>query len=337
MSNYSAVYFNRAAQILKGRDKHVVMQVFQKKENTVLSGMENVRAMLSYATNGLEIKSLTDGDIVQPWEPVLQISGDLAEFVEYESIYLGMLARGSRVATNTRRVVEAAGIKPVYFFGDRFDLSENQASDGYAAMIGGASAVCTKAMQWLMDDQDLPAVGTMPHALIAAFGGNVVEACKAFRETYPDVPLHALVDFENDCVTESIRCLEEFGTNLVGVRLDTSENMVDASIAPLFSYGREEWWPYKEYGDFKPTGVNPQLVHNVREALDERGGRHVKITVSGGFDAEKIAAFEKANVPVDVYAVGSSIVSKNPIDFTADVVYPIAKAGRRLRDSSRLQ
>ena len=48
----------------------------------------------------------------------------------------------------------------------------------------------------------------------------------------------------------------KFTTRLFGVRLDTSETLVDQSIVP-------------QMGLFKPTGVNPQLVWNVRRALDE--------------------------------------------------------------------
>lgn len=328
MTRESAVYFNRAKEVLRLAevDETVTMQIFQRKENTVACGIREVLFTLLHArAKNLEIRALDDGEIVQPWEPVMEIKGALVDMVQYESVYLGILARSSRVASNTHRVVKAANGKPVYFFGDRFDHPSNQPTDGYAAMIGGASAVCTEAMtdNFHLAGMEIPAVGTMPHALIAAFGGDVVKAAGAFQAKFPDVPLHALVDFNNSCVEDSMRCLRAFGDKLAGVRLDTSANMMDRSITMT--------------GDDTPTGVNAQLVRNVREALDYFGGSHVKITVSGGFNAEKIAAFEKAGVPVDIYAVGSSIVTKNPIDYTADVVYPVAKAGRRLRDSSRLR
>ena len=62
--------------------------------------------------------------------------------------------------------------------------------------------------------------------------------------------------------------------------------------------------------------------------------------VSGGFTAEKILAFESENVPVDVYAVGSSLFNDN-VNFTADIVTvdnkPCAKVGRHFRDNPRLQ
>jgi nicotinate phosphoribosyltransferase len=111
------------------------------------------------------------------------------------------------------------------------------------------------------------------------------------------------------------------------VRLDTSESLVDRSL-------------WEEMGDFRPTGVNPRLVHKVRDALDAHGFEDVKIVVSGGFDVAKIREFESTGVPVDAYGVGSSLI-RGSNDFTGDIVLadgvPAAKAGRRYRPNSRLE
>ena len=91
---------------------------------------------------------------------------------------------------------------------------------------------------------------------------------------------------------------------------------------------------------FKPTGVNPRLVENVRTALDEAGYPDVRIVASGGFTAERIREFEAAGVPVDAYGVGSSLI-RGDNDFTADVVCvdgrPCAKVGRRYSPNPRLE
>src|SRR5205823_12522804 len=83
----------------------------------------------------------------------------------------------------------------------------------------------------------------------------------------------------------------------------------------------------------------PQLVWNVRGALDKEGFRFVKIVVSGGFTVEKIRQFEEEDVPVDMYGVGSSLF-QGRFDFTADVVRvegkPVAKVGRSYRPNPRL-
>ncbi len=143
----------------------------------------------------------------------------------------------------------------------------------------------------------------------------------------PAIRLITLVDFDNDCVGTSLAVARALGDRLYGVRLDTSETLVDKSVIP-------------QMGTFKPTGVNPQLVQNVRQALDAEGFRHVKIVVSGGFTVEKIRLFEEQKIPVDVYGVGSSLF-QGRFDFTADVVMlegkPCAKVGRSYRPNPRLE
>ena len=125
----------------------------------------------------------------------------------------------------------------------------------------------------------------------------------------------------------SLEVARALGDRLWGVRLDTAEFMVDRSVIP-------------QMGAFRPTGVNPALVWNVRNALDAEGFGDVKIVASGGFDVPRIRAFEEDGVPVDAYGVGASIM-EGRWDFTADVVRldgkPQAKAGRELRMNPRLE
>jgi nicotinate phosphoribosyltransferase len=276
------------------------------------------------APGQLQVAALRDGDRVDAWEPVLEIIGPYRLVAHLESVYLGVLARRTLVASNVRRVVDAAGGKPVLFFADRFDHWATQGGDGYAAFVGGAEGVATDAQAAWWGERGL---GTIPHALIATFGGDTVAAVAAFARQFPGVPLIALVDFHNDSVATSLACARAFGERLWGVRLDTSGTMVDRSL-----------WP--EMGDFVPTGVNRRLVEKVRDALDGEGFEHVRVIVSGGFTAERIAAFEATGVPVDSYAVGSSLL-KGSADYTADVVLregrPCAKVGRVHRPTTRLR
>jgi len=131
----------------------------------------------------------------------------------------------------------------------------------------------------------------------------------------------------NDSVRTALEVADALGDRLWGVRLDTSELLVDRAL-----------WP--EMGAFKPTGVNPVLVEKVRQALDEAGHKNVHIVASGGFDAEKIRRFEQVGAPVDAYGVGSSLV-QGANDFTADVVRvegrDCAKTGRHFRPNPRLE
>lgn len=274
----------------------------------------------------LKIFSLYDGETSPAHHAVLTIEGQGSYFAHLESVYLGILARSTKVATNTRKVVQAANGKPILFFADRFDRYNNQTADGYAAMKAGALGVATDAMgKWW----GVNGTGTTPHALIAFYEGNTAAATLAFAKRYPDVKAIALVDFHNDCVNTSLevaRAFVEAGEKLEAVRLDTSGTMVDKSLSDMM-------------GQFKPTGVVPQLVENVRVALDRERFDSVKIVVSGGFNAEKIRTFEELQVPVDYYGVGSSLLSGN-YDHTADIVIvngkPMAKVGRGYLPGSNL-
>ncbi len=337
---YSDAYFNFTKELVtvEGRRPRVLMQVFQK-ERSLLGGIDEAIAILKlcageYDGDGewvpgwdrLEVKALHEGDEISPWETVMTIEGDYALFAHLETVYLGPMARRSLVMRNVRDVVEAAQGKPILFFPARHDHWLVQTGDGWAAHVGGSIGVSTDAQaSWWGGT----GVGTVPHALIAAFGGDTVAAAKAFCRRYSDeMKVTVLVDFDNDCVGTSLDCARALGAQLWAVRLDTSERLADKTMVERF--GEEA----------APRGVAPELVLAVREALDREGFAHVRIVVSGGFKAEKIRQFEAAGVPVDAYGVGSSLI-RGANDFTADVVVvdgrPCAKVGRQLNPNPRLE
>ena len=229
---------------------------------------------------------------------MLTIEGDYTTFAHLETAYLGTLARRTLITTNVVQVLEAANGKPLIFMPARFDHHRVQAGDGYAAYVAGQ---ITGFEIGVTSDEQASwwggrGIGTVPHSLIAAYGGDTVLAARKFAEwASPDMSVTVLVDFENDSVETALAVADALGERLWGVRLDTSETLVDRSL-------------WEEMGDFKPTGVNERLVRKVRAALDAAGFAHVRIVVSGGFTVDKIRAFEERGVPVDAYGVGSSLI-----------------------------
>ncbi|MBA3262022.1 MAG: quinolinate phosphoribosyl transferase [Thermoleophilaceae bacterium] len=326
---YSDAYFNFTRQLLKELDHHprVTMQVFQKHES-ILGGIDEAIAVLKRCSDDwdqLEVHALYEGDEIAPMETVMTIEGDYSLFAHLETVYVGCLARRSLIMRNVREVVEAARGKPILFFPARHDHWLVQTGDGWTAHVAGAIGVSTDAQASWWGGRG---VGTVPHGLIAAFGGDTVTASRAFAERFADeMNVTVLVDFENDSVRTALEVAGALGDRLWGVRLDTSERMVDKALLD-------------KMGEFKPTGVNPELVTLVRDALDEAGHERVQILVSGGFDAGKIRRFEQLGAPVDAYGVGSSLV-RGENDFTADVVRlggrHAAKAGRRFHPNPRLE
>jgi len=306
----------------------------------------------------LEVWAVHDGEIVKSngnplnAEPVIKARGRYRDFALLETPTLGVLTRSSRVATNVYETLMAARGKPVLFFPARFDLHEVQAADGYAYNIAierfnmdfshrVGSFVSTDAQG---DWWGGAGGGTVAHAAIASFLGDTAEAMMQFSRILPaNIPRIALVDFNNDSVRDTLRVMEamfnkyrelnDLGDkaeaekyNLYGLRLDTSGSLRDVSVEPLGDAALD-------------LGVNPRLVFAVRQALDNAWEswsipevwkdaareycRNVKIVVSGGFNPDKIHRFEKLDVPVDIYAVGSSLFNNNSgtvTDFTSDVV-----------------
>jgi nicotinate phosphoribosyltransferase len=416
---FTAVYFDRTREILLGEKNYqkVTMQVFQKHKS-MLCGVKEVLSLFKSATGyfqesnwvdksgEVEIHTLEEGADINPWETVMHIKGPYVYFAHLESLYLGIFARSTLVCTNVSKVVKAADGKPVIFFADRFDRFTNQESDGYAAHIGGASGVCTKAHASCWGGE---ASGTIPHALIAVNGGDTVKATELFAKYFsnPDISIRnekienqveftanrfknhfsetfaqnlimqsknqrllnedfpneldvrnqnyresvnlqfsskrfssrlenvnviALVDFDNDCVGTSLAVAKKLGKKLWGVRLDTAGDMIDKSLESQKSKVKSQ--------KSELYGVNPQLVRNVRKALDKAGFEWVKIVVSGGFNAEKITNFEREKAPVDVYGVGSALL-KGENDFTADIVEVegkrLSKVGRKYSDNPKMK
>jgi nicotinate phosphoribosyltransferase len=336
---YSDTYFALTKDLLEaeGRRPQVTMQVFAKRPG-LLGGIDEALAVLRLCAGrrradggwedawpDLTVDALHEGDPIVPWETVMTIAGDYSLFAHLETVYLGTLARRSLVMSNVRRVVDAADGKSVLFFPARHDHWLVQTGDGYAAHLAGAIGVSTDANASWWGGRG---TGTIPHALIAVYGGDTVAAARDYAGRFAaHSNIICLVDFHNDSVGEAVKVAEALGGDLWGVRLDTSETLVDVALADRPDAAELH-------------GVTPELARAVRDGLDAAGHQRVRIVVSGGFDAEKIERFEAVGAPVDSYGVGSSLIRGN-FDFTADVVElegrPAAKVGRELRPNPRLE
>ncbi|MDX2160501.1 MAG: nicotinate phosphoribosyltransferase [bacterium] len=319
----------------------------------------------------VEVEAVADGTITlydqNPLNvcPVLKMRGRYRDFALLETVLLGILTRASRIATHVYDTIQAANGKPVLFFPARFDLPDVQALDGYAYSVAvtAYNAAFNKQMPTQVSTAAQAswwggrASGTIPHALIAAFLGDTAAAMIAYAEHIPlDSPRIVLADFNNDVIGDSLRTMRAFWERysaayrqqdadamrrwtLHGVRIDTSPTVRDQAMA-----------------EGEPAGISPLLVRRVRAALDSAHTawqvpddlhdaavafcQGVKIVATGGFNRERITAYEAENVPVDVYGVGSRFLrndSETNTDFTMDIVrvkvdgawVDMAKTGRR--------
>src|SRR5699024_9916600 len=263
---FSAVYFLKTQDIVKQKlpNNVVTMQFFQKEE-AVLCGTDEVIALLhKFAEDpeNLEIYSLKDGEKVKPFETVLTITGPYQNLGFLEGVIDGIFARRTSVATNVYHVAKAARLsgiqKPVIFMGLRDEHFTQQGGDGYAAFIGGSTAQATHAMNEWWGKQGM---GTMPHALIQMYQGDIVAATQAYRDVFPDDEIMTLVDYNNDVITDSLKVARALGEKLSSVRVDTSKSLVD----------RYFLLKQQLMGTYVPRGVTPELIAALRTAVDDEG------------------------------------------------------------------
>jgi nicotinate phosphoribosyltransferase len=221
-------------------------------------------------------------------EPVMFIEGPYGEYCLLETPLLGLICQATGVATRAARIKKVAGEKFVMAFGIRRMHPALSPMLDRAAYIGGFDGVSSlKGAEAI----GVKPTGTMPHALIIAFGDQV-KAWKAFDEVMPpDVPRVALVDTYFDEKAESIMAAEALKDRLYGVRLDT---------------------PGSRKGNFA------ELVREVRWELDVRGYQHVKIFVSGGLNEESVGVLSEAGA--EGFGVGTSVSNAPTVDFAMDII-----------------
>lgn len=301
----SDVYFERGRSILKKRNINPTVY----GEVTPSSLPENwswgIYAGVTEVVNlfvgkPVTVRSMDEGSLFYPEEPVLTIEGKYIDFGVYETAFLGFLCHSSGVATKAARCKIAAKGKPVFSFGARRIHPSVVPAVERSAFIGGCDGVAGIISAEAIDEEP---VGTMAHAYIICFGDEG-EAYRAFDKEMPEnVKRVALIDTFKDEKFGALKAAEALGKKLFAVRLDT---------------------PGSRRGNFK------KIIREVRWELDLRGFSHVKIFVSGGLDENRIS--ELADV-ADVFGVGTAISNARVVDFAFDLVEregkPSAKRGKR--------
>ncbi len=306
------IYFIRALQVLKakGLDRQVglaeltVSGLPRAWPWAVFCGLEETVSLLEGLP--VDLEALPEGTIFPARDytgariPVLTVEGPYGSYCQYETPLLGMICQATGVATQAARVRKAAGSALILGFGTRRMHPAITPMLDRASFLGGCDGVSNAFGAEFIGEAPR---GTMPHALIIAFG-QAEKAWAAFDEVMPpSVPRFALVDTYSDEKEEVLRAARLLGKRLQGVRLDT---------------------PGSRRGNF------PDLVREVRWELDLRGFRHVQILVSGGIGEAEIPALVKAGAAG--FGVGTSISNAPTVDFALDLVElngrPCAKRDR---------
>ena len=297
------VYFQRTVEALRnhGIRKRVLAEVRATSlpegyEWAVLAGVEEVAELMSGVP--ATVRCLPEGTLFSH-EPVLTIEGEYTDWGVYETALLGLLCQASGVATKAARCRVAAGDRTLISFGARRMHPALAPMIERNAYLGGCDGVAVIASAELLD---LPASGTMPHALILVVG-DPVEAFRLYQQAMPaGSPIVCLVDTLGDEKFEAVAAAEALGRSLSAVRLDT---------------------PGSRRGDMR------QILQEVRWELNLRGYDYVKLIVSGGLDEQEIV---RLNEFADGYGVGTAISNAPTINFALDIVEvegtPFTKRGK---------
>jgi nicotinate phosphoribosyltransferase len=249
-----------------------------------------------------DIDAIPEGTLVFPNEPLIRVSGPVAQCQLLETALLNILNFQSLIATKAARVCLAAQNDPVIEFG----LRRAQGVDGgltaaRAAWVGGCAGTSNlQAGQRF----GIPVSGTQAHSWIMFFESES-EAFQAYAKAMPNNCVF-LVDTYNslDGVRHAIdiaRRLRQNGHEMIGVRLDSGDRVA--------------------------------LSIETRRMLDKAGFTTAKIVCSGDLDEHIIADMKRHDAKIDMWGVGTKLTTGQP-DAALGGIY---KLGAVRRPGSRWQ
>ena len=297
-------YFERTVETLEhaGRNPHVTAEVTADQFPTgafeVFAGVEDAAQL--FADRGVAVDALPEGQLFDGG-PVLRIEGPYLEFARLETALLGFLSQASGMATNALRARHAAPDSSLLSFGARHVHPSIAATVERSALLGGFDGFSHTAAGDLLGRD---ASGTMPHALVIAFGkGNQENAWTTFDGAVDaSVPRIALCDTYSDEVDEVCRAADALGDRLDSVRIDTTSS---------------------RRGDIR------HILREVRWELDARGREDVELFVSGGLGPDDLRELRDV---AKGFGVGGYVSNADPVDFALDIVAvdgePAAKRGK---------
>lgn len=245
------------------------------------------------------IHSVSEGEIVFPGCPILRVEGGLFEVQLVETILLNILNFESLIATKASRIKYAAGDRVVSDFGLRRSHGPGGILATRAAFIGGAASTSNV---YAAEKYQLPVTGTMAHSFIESYDTELA-AFRAFAEVRPDdvVFLVDTYDTLKSGIPNAIliaREMEKRGGRAGGVRLD--------------------------------SGDLAYLARRARGMLDEAGLAYMKIIASNQLDEYVIKSLLDQGAPIDVFGVGTRLVTGVP-DAALDGVYKLSVSDGRPR------
>ncbi len=296
-----------------------------------------------------------EGTWVGAGEPLVYLSGPMAQLVDLETIYLQKLGAACVAAYNAYSM--CCDLPKVRFLAmDARHCAGAEMAEmmAYAASVGSRAARRdVGAAGFIGNATDATAhyfgndkgFGTMPHALIG-YAGSTLRAAELYHETFPTEPMTVLVDYYGQEVTDALAVCNRFPElareGRLQVRLDTHGSRYIEGLDPQSSYqvldrhvpnAIRQYRSEAELRWMVGTGVSAAAIFHMRAALDKAGYLNVKIVGSSGFNAAKCKVMASVKAPIDIVGTGSYLPDNWTETYaTADIVaydgVPSVKVGR---------
>lgn len=234
----------------------------------------------TFKFNG-NIFSVREGDVVFPDCPIIQVEANIIEAQIIETLLLNILNFQSLIATKASRIRHSAPDEVLLEMG----LRRSHATGGYfatrASIIGGFDSTSNVLAA---KDYNIPCSGTMAHSFIQSYQ-NELQAFRDFAEIRPK---------------ECVLLVDTFNTLKSGI-----PNAI--TVAKEMENRRE-----KLTGVRLDSGDLAYLAKESRKMLDAAGLDYVKIVVSNQLDEYVIKSLKEQKAPIDIYGVGTNLVTGHP-------------------------
>ena len=172
----------------------------------------------------LTIKTVKEGELVFPNEPVYSITGPCWQVDMIEAALLNVFNSQSLITTKASRMAiasEVDGVKrPLLEFGVRRGQELGGFSATRASFIGGATGTSNVAAA---RHYGIPASGTMAHSFIMSYE-NELDAFKAYMKASIGNTILLVDTYDTrDGIKNAIRAAKETGIKLMGMRIDSGD------------------------------------------------------------------------------------------------------------------
>lgn len=238
---------------------------------------------------GGDVDGYAEGELYFPGSPVLAVHGTFGESVVLETLALSIFNHDTAIASAAARMASAADGRTLIEMGSRRTHEQAAVAAARAAYLAGFAGSSNLEAQ---RRHGVPALGTSAHAFTLLHNtADGPDEKAAFRAQVDALGVGTTLLVDTFDITRGVtNAVEVAGPELGAVRIDSGD-----------------------------LGV---LARQVRAQLDGLGATKTRIVVSGDLDEFAIAGLRSE--PVDIYGVGTSVVTGSGAP-TASMVYKLVE------------